>query len=104
MTDKIPIPNITDHEEKINLALQHIQNPFWFVGYLTDREREAVRLASRGLNIPKVIAPQMKVTHKVVYYNLKSAVNKINEQCGSDITFVDLTDLLLTLIEETLKT
>ncbi len=92
-----------NEESRTEKALQHIHHPFWFVDKLTDREREALRLASRGLNVVKVIAPQLKVTHKVVYTNLKSAVEKINEQTGASITFHDLTDLLLALIEETLQ-
>ncbi len=90
-------------ESKTEKALKHIHHPFWFVDNLTDRESEVLRLASRGLNIVKVIAPELKVTHKVVYTYLKSAVDKINEQTGASITFHDLTDLLLTLIEETLE-
>lgn len=88
---------------KIERALKHIHEPFWFVESLTDREREAVGLASRGLNVPRVIAPKMKLTPKTTYFDLKSAVEKINEQCGSSIKFQDLPDLLLTLIEETLN-
>ena len=81
-------------------ALKHIQVPFWFVE-LTDREREAVRLASRGKNVVDVIAPKLGVAPKTVYGYLNSATDKINDKRIRN--FQDLPDLLLTLIEEALK-
>ena len=81
-------------------ALKHIQDPFWFVD-LTDREREAVGLASRGKNIVDVIAPKLGVAPKTVYKYLNSATEKINDKRIKN--FQDLPDLLLTLIEETLR-
>ena len=88
-------------EEKIKLALKHIREPFWFVD-MTEREREVLNLASRGFSIPKVIAPEMGFAPKSVYYHLNRATKKINKSLEKDVTFNDLTDLLLNIIEEVL--
>lgn len=84
--------------DKTELALKHIREPFYFVE-LTDREREAVRLASRGFSVPQIIAPQMDVTPKSVYQFLKSAAFKIGVWLNREVKVNELTDLLLKIIE-----
>lgn len=88
--------------EKIQSALKHIRNPYHFVE-LTDEEREAVRLASRGQSIPKVIAPHLGVTPKTTYKYLNSAAYKIGKWLNKEIQFQDLPDLLLKIIEGVLR-
>lgn len=92
-----------NNKQKIDLALKHLEQPYYFVEGLTEREREAVRLASRGLSIPAVIAPQMKVTPKTVYAYLNSASYKISVWLNKDVEFADLTELLLKIVEGILK-
>jgi len=87
-----------NEKTKIELALKHIENPFHFVE-MTDREREAVRLASHGQSVPKTIAPYLEVTPKTVYQDLKSAADKIGEWFNKDVQFNDLTELLLKIVE-----
>lgn len=90
--------------ERIELALRHIREPFYFVDGLTEREREAVRLASRGLNIPNVIAMKMNVTPKSVYRLLNSATEKISKWFVRDyVKFSELPDLLLKIVEGVLS-
>ena len=86
---------------RIEKALKHIREPFYFVD-LTDREREAVRLASRGKNVVNDIAPSMGVAPKTVYLDLHEALKKINYDCETNIKFQGLPDLLLRLIERSL--
>ena len=88
--------------DKIELALKHIQQPFWFVK-LTDRESEAVRLASLGYNIPDVVAPCMNITPKSVYRLLHNATEKIGDEIGEEISFGELPNKLFGLIEEVLS-
>ena len=92
-----------DDKEKIELALKHIREPFYFVEGLTERECEALRLASRGHSIPQVVAPKMGITPRIVYFHLKSATFKISKWMNKEIEFQDLPDLLLKIVEGVLR-
>jgi len=90
------------NEEKIELARKHLREPFFFVP-LTDREREAVCLASRGWNIPNDVAGKMHFSPKHVYELLHDATEKINKVMESEITYKDLSKVLIELVEGVLK-
>ena len=71
-----------------------IADPFSDVT-LTDREREVINLASRGIPVA-VIADRFNVNRQGVYDSVRRALSKINATRGSDLS-------LKTLSEETYK-
>jgi DNA-binding CsgD family transcriptional regulator len=89
--------------DKVELALKHLRSPYWFVEDLTEKEREAVRLASFGFSIPDVVASRMKLSPKHTYRLLHKATEKISRQYGKKVTFQELPSLLLKKIEEVLS-
>lgn len=73
--------------------------PFLAYPQLTEQERQAASLASRGRDY-KQIAAALECGTKSVYRYLDAAATKISEQDGKEITKNDLVDHVLRRIRE----
>ena len=79
-----------------------IANPFGDCD-LTDREREALGLAARGIGA-KVIADQMGISKAYVYRLFDQAIPKVQARIGrKEIKVKDLPALLIREIEEAVQ-
>ena len=76
---------------------QAIAEPFPYAG-LTDRERQALHLASRGLP-PGEIQAALGLPERTSYRAVESGLRKLSDHFGRTISRHDLTGLVLDRIE-----
>jgi len=71
-----------------NNAMRFLREPWYWVE-MTDRQREALRLAC--LSVPmKERIEKMGIDRRVVYYHLAAAIKKINKAEGLKLTTKNL--------------
>ncbi len=88
------------YDEK-KAVLKLIREPFYWIEELTDRQREALNLACRGIR-GKEMSERLRLGLRAAIALTKRAVAIINEAEDWDITPKRLPDLILKLIEEEL--
>ncbi len=88
------------YDEK-EAVLKLIKEPFYWIEELTDRQREALNLACRGIR-GKQMAEELGLGLRAAIALTKRAVAIINKAEDWDITPKDLPDIILKLIENEL--
>ncbi len=88
------------YDEK-KAVLKLIREPFYWIEELTDRQREALNLACRGIR-GKRMAEELEVELRAAIALTNRAVAIINEAEDWDIKPKDLPDITLKLIENEL--
>ena len=88
------------YDEK-KAVLRLIREPFYWIEELTDRQREALNLACRGIR-GKEMSERLGLGLRAAIALTKRAVAIINEAEDWDITPKDLPDIIWKLVEQEL--
>jgi predicted DNA binding protein len=88
------------YDEK-KAVLKLIREPFYWIEELTDRQREALNLACRGIR-GEELAEKLGLRRRAALELINRAVTIINKAGGRDIKPKQLPDLILKLIENEL--
>ena len=88
------------YDEK-KAVLKLIREPFYWIEELTDRQREALNLACRGIR-GEQLAEELGLKRRAALELINRAVTIINKAEDWDITPKRLPDILLKLIENEL--
>ena len=86
----------------MNVAIEaietYIKDPFSDVKTLDSREREALRLVSRGIPMTEV-GENFGLTRSAAYLITSQALKKVHGETGIEYTYKELPNRLISLIE-----